>query len=113
MDVCIANSLENCNEDPSDVMGPLNRKVNLKNEKYDARCSERGLMFKPFVCGSLGGFSNDAVKIMKDIGKFSAAVLGVEKGLAVDHIRKRVAFAIQKAQAAAWIRRGYIAVLLP
>ena len=44
-------------------------------------------MFKPFVCGSLGGFSDDAVKVMKDIGKSSSAVLGVTEGVAVDHIR--------------------------
>ena len=112
LDVCIANSLENCNENPSDVLGPLKRKVALKNEKYETRCTERGFMFKPFVCGSLGGFSDDAVKVMKDIGKSSSAVLGVTKGVAVDHIRKRVAFAIQKAQATAWIRRGHMADVL-
>jgi len=64
------------------------------------------------VCGSLGGFCDDAVEIMKDIGKASAVVLGLTKGMAVDHIRKRIAFAIQKAQATAWIRRGYTADVL-
>ena len=112
LDVCIANSLEDCWQDPSDAMGPLKKKIDLKMSKYADRCRERGYIFKPFVCGSLGGFSPGAVEFMKEIGGLSALHLGISKSMAVDHIRKRVAFAIQKAQANSWIRRGVAADVL-
>ena len=51
--------------------------MDLKRKKYEAKCRDRGYLFKPFVCGSLGGFCDDAVEIMKDIGKASAVVLGL------------------------------------
>ncbi len=90
-------------------MEPLINKENLKRGKYQAKCTERGYLFMPFVCGSLGGFSDDAVVIMKEIGAAIAVAQGISKGVAVDRIRKRIAFAIQKAQAMSWIRRGVMA----
>ena len=56
VDVCIANSLEYSSlARVFDVMEPLNNKENIKNAKYGHSCRSRGLLFKPFVCGSLGG----------------------------------------------------------
>jgi hypothetical protein len=90
VDVCIANSLEFSSDPaPFNPMEPLINKENLKRGKYQAKCTERGYLFMPFVCGSLGGFSDDAVVIMKEIGAAIAVAQGISKGVAVDRIRKR------------------------
>jgi hypothetical protein len=108
VDVCIANSLEytTVTSRPFDPMEPLNNKENLKNSKYKARCLERGLMFQPFVCGSLGGFNEDAIKFIKVLGIALGNVQGLHRSITIDRIRKWVLFSIQKAQATSWIRRG-------
>ena len=51
VDVCIANSLELSSGHAGvyDGMAPLKKKVDLKRNKYEARCRERGYLFKPFV----------------------------------------------------------------
>jgi hypothetical protein len=46
----------------------LSNAVNRKNSKFLVRCNESGVIFRPFVFGSLGNFEEDAVAIMKRIG---------------------------------------------
>ena len=105
-DVCIANSLE------FNPMEPLNNKEHIKNAKYAHSCATRGLLFKPFVRGSLGGLNDDAVSIIKTVGKAMAAAQGVHRSITIDRLRKRVSFAVQKAQATSFLRRGAMGDIL-
>jgi hypothetical protein len=113
VDVCIANSLEYSSLNREfDPMEPLNNKENIKNAKYGPSCASRGLIFKPFVCGSLGGLNEDAISIIKVIGKAIAAAQGIHRSITIDRLRKRISFAVQKAQATSWLRRGAIGDVL-
>ena len=109
IDVCIANSLQFFQANrPFDPMEPLYAKENLKNEHYRARCLDRGLLFEPFVIGSLGGFTDAAIDIMKELGSAVANVHGLSRSMAINRVRQRVMFAVQKCQANSWIRRGVL-----
>ena len=84
IDVCIANSLQFFQANrPFDPMEPLYAKENLKNEHYRARCLDRGLLFEPFVIGSLGGFTDAAIDIMKELGSDVANVHGLSRSVVV------------------------------
>ena len=87
-------------------MVPIDKQVELKYNKYLAKCSERGLLFKPFVIGSLGGFCEEAEEIIKYLGKSLAIVESQHPSVTIARVRQRISFAVQKAQSVAWTRRG-------
>ena len=114
IDVTVADSLE----DFSTRAVPwrpelcLIRKENDKKRKYLLKCAERGLVFIPFVCGSLGGFGDDALTVIKRVGKAFGSACGLSPSIGVDILRKRLSFVIQKAQATAILRRGSLGSVL-
>jgi hypothetical protein len=55
IDICEASSVD------------FSKEVNRKNSKLLVRCNESGVIFKPFVFGSLRNFEEDAVAIMRRI----------------------------------------------
>ena len=116
LDVSIANSLQysaNLRGRPFDPLEPIKEKAQLKITRYRARCETNGLLFEPFICGSLGGLNVAASDILKRLGTAVANVQGISRSYAIARVRKMVSFAVQKAQANAWIRRGvYGEVLL-
>jgi len=110
VDVTIANSLEDFStrDSPWKPSASFVRKANDKNRKYLARCSERGFLFVPFVCGSLGGFGEEAMRVIKKVGRALGGATGILPALAIDIVRRRLAFVIQKAQATSILRRGHM-----
>ena len=81
----------------------------VKFKKYQALCEAQDLVLCPFVCGSLGHFNDHAIRLMKQMGSAVSAACGLPRELVISNIRRRVSFAIQKAQASALLRRGLIA----
>ena len=111
--MCVANSLEFSHLPRAfDPAEPLHSKENLKKNKYGAGCAARGYQFLPFVCGSLGGFNEDALLILKEVARVEAAVVGVPRSIMIDRMRKKISFGVQKSQASAWMRRGTLANVL-
>jgi hypothetical protein len=109
LDVSIANSLEYTHENRDfDPLEALWARENAKYAKYSQMCSERGLLFEPFVTGSLGGFTEVGTAIVKKIGRAWSNVQGVSSGVGTATIRKRILYAVQVAQATSWIRRGVL-----
>ena len=110
IDVTIADSLEDFStrDTPWKAVDCLIRKENDKNRKYLQKCSDRGYLFIPFVCGSLGGFGEDALRVIKKIGKALGAAQGLHPSVSIDRLRKRISFVIQKAQATSILRRGHL-----
>ena len=95
-----------------DVTEPLNKAANRKNDKFLRRCSESGVLFMPFVFGSLGNFDHNAVQIMTRIGVAQSRVRGCAKGDCISWLKGAVSVDIMKAQANAIIRRGEAAGVL-
>ena len=110
VDVSIANSLQFVHENrPFVPMESLIAKVRSKFTKYNQSCADRDLILRPFVCGSLGMMSEESVTLLKQLGDSVAAATGVSREIAIADLRRRVAFAVQKAQATSWIRLGLLA----
>ena len=115
VDVCIANSLKfssNLRGKDFDPMEPITEKVDAKISRYAARCKANGLLFEPFVCGSLGGLNDAASKILKRLGTSLSNAQGLQRSFAIAKVRKMISFVVQKAQANAWIRRGVLGDVL-
>jgi hypothetical protein len=108
VDVSIANSYKNDHvvNRAFDPMEPINEVVNRKNEKYRTRCHDAGYAFVPFVCGSLGGYNDAAVNLIKDMGKRLGIAWGIPKSLAIARMRQWISFSIQKSQANSWLKRA-------
>jgi hypothetical protein len=70
------------------------------------RCNESGIIFKPFVFGSLGNFEEDAVAIINRIGLAQSRKRGCKPSDCVRWLKGAISFDIMKTQANAIIRRG-------
>ena len=68
--------------------------------------------YSSHLCGSLGGLNDDAVSIIKVSGKAIAAAQGIHRSITIDRLRRRVSFAVQKAQATSFLRRGVMGDVL-
>ena len=102
IDVTGAPSHEFCD----DVSESLNKAANRKNDKFLKRCNESGVMFKPFVFGSLGNFHEDSVAIINRIGVAQSRTRGCKRGDCVRWLKGALSFDIMKAQANAIYSRG-------
>jgi hypothetical protein len=81
--------------------------VNRKNSKFLVRCNESGVIFKPFVFGSLvGNFEADAIAIMKRIGLAQCRKRGCKPSDCVRWLKGAISFGVMNTQANAIIRRG-------
>jgi hypothetical protein len=85
---------------------PLSNAVNRKNSKFLVRCNESGVIFKPFVFGSLRNFEEDAVAIMKRIGLVLSRKRGRKASDCARWLKGAISFDVMKTQANAIIRRG-------
>ncbi len=104
MDVSIADSFAAPDNNPMKI---IRDRVEAKNNKYLLACRQKGLSFIPFVCGSLGGFGEDADTLMKDIGQAYAEVMGISRSQGIKYVRQRVSLALQRTQARFLVRRAY------
>ena len=93
-------------------MEPLIEKHNLKIHKYEALCVTRGVAFKPFVCGSLAGLTEDASLFLKQLGTALSCTTSLTRDMAIADVRSQVSFAVQHAQALSLLTRGELASVL-
>ena len=113
LDVSIANSLATLHAPrPFSPMEPLQMKHNDKIRKYEALCVARGVAFKPFVCGSLAGLTDDASLFLKQLGTALSCTTAMSRDTAIADVLCQVSFAIQKAQALSILTRGELASVL-
>jgi hypothetical protein len=113
LDVSIANSVATLHAPrPFSPMEPLHLKHSEKIRKYEALCVARGVVFKPFVCGSLAGMTDDASLFLKQLGTALSCTTSQTRNEAIANILCQVSFAIQRAQALSILTRGELASVL-
>ena len=83
-----------------------------KVKKYGDLCTARGLVLTPFICGSLGGYTDDTVCFLKQLGTALSCTTSLTREQAISDVYRRVSFAVQKAQAMAILNLGELAGVL-
>ena len=77
------------------------RKMNADAES----CRAVGVLFVPLVVESLGGWSDEAIRTITNIGRFLGQRLGIPPPESTRHLFQRLAISLWRRNAALWIRR--------
>ena len=81
----------------------MKQKSVIKNAKYLSNCLAEGVVFLPFVVGSMGGFGEEAELVLQYIASRKAIKEDIDFGVALERLRIRLSIVVQKCQAAAII----------
>ena len=92
IDVSVVSSFTNLCEAANEVGLNAKRAENLKKNKYERFCQERGLLFKPFVLESLGGFGDDSKEVIDRIAMSLKDLDSVSQSVAAKRLRARLSF---------------------
>ncbi len=68
-------------------------------------CRAIGVIFVPIVVESLGGWSQEAIQIIRSIGRLQGQRLGTSPADSTRHLFQRLAISLWKGNASLWIRR--------
>ena len=60
---------------------------------------------KPLVVETLGGWCQEAINIVKDIGRIQGHRLGISPSESTRHLFQRLSISLWKGNASLWIRR--------
>ena len=67
-----------------------------KREKHQERCEEYGLLFKPIVVASTGGWGDDAGEAVKGVARVMARNQDREEGEVIRHAFQRLSMAVMR-----------------
>jgi hypothetical protein len=111
VDITIVNSLPEVSSSGSFIPAQLLQKAaNSKHEKYNNECDKNGLLFQPFVMGSLGGWGEEAKKLIDKIAEAqlqNGTSLYTINQLAY-FIRQKLSFVVQKQQSISFLERDIV-----
>ena len=76
-----------------------------KRVAHSEACHSAGVTFIPMVVESLGGWGEEAVHTIKNIGRLQAHRLGIPPAEATRHLFQRLAINLWRGNATLWIHR--------
>ena len=68
-------------------------------------CRSVGIAFVPLVAETLGGWSQEAINTIKDIGRIQGHRLGIPPSESTRHLFQRLSISLWKGNSSLWIRR--------
>jgi hypothetical protein len=92
IDVSVVSSFTNLSDAAREVGFNAKRAEKLKKNKYERFLHERGLLFKPFVMESLGGFGEDSKEVIDRLASSVKDVDSVKESFAAKRLRARLSF---------------------
>ena len=92
IDVSVVSSFTNTFEAAKEIGYNAKRAETVKKDKYEKFCQDRGLLFKPFVMESLGGFGCESKEVIDRIALSLKDVDSVSQGVAAKRLRAKLSF---------------------
>ena len=71
-----------------------------KNRAHFENCRGQGIIFKPLVVETFGGWDSEAVAYLKQLGRHSARQWGKKDSIEIKYVFQRLSIALQRGNAA-------------
>ena len=83
----------------------IDARKTTKNRVHFENCRSQGVFFQPLVVKTFGGWDNDALAFLKEIGRQDARRWGKDPSLEIKYFFQRLSVALQRGNAALLIDR--------
>ena len=107
LDVTVISTMQQLTRDRASVVPGYALQVGeeRKMAAHAEACRSVGIAFTPLVVETLGGWCQEAINTVKDIGRIQGHRLGISPSESTRHLFQRLSISLWKGNASLWIRR--------